>query len=136
MAEEQDSDMEKTEEPTQHRIDEFRKRGEVASSRELNSVLVLSASILTLMLSLAYIYETLSEFVQWLYTLDVAYAYTAKSFKTVVTKTIMTGLKCIAPVLITTLCVGILLLLHKLVFFLVQKFLNFKPERINPLKWN
>ena len=84
MAEEFDSDQEKTEEPSQHRIDEFRKRGEVASSRELNSVLVLSASILTLLLSLAFMYETLSEFVQYLYTLDIAFAYTEKSFKTIV----------------------------------------------------
>ena len=58
MAEEFDSDQEKTEEPSQHRIDQFRKRGEVASSRELTSVLVLSASILTLMLSIVYIFET------------------------------------------------------------------------------
>ncbi len=52
MADESDSDAEKTEEASQHRIDEFRKRGDVASSRELTSVLVLSACILTLMLSL------------------------------------------------------------------------------------
>lgn len=133
MAEELDSDQEKTEEPSQHRIDEFRKRGEVASSRELNSVLVLSASILTLMLSLAYIYETLGEFVRWLYTLDVAFAYTAKSFKTIVTKTVTTGLKCIAPVLVTTLCVGIIANVAQIGFLFSTEVLEWKPERINPI---
>jgi flagellar biosynthesis protein FlhB len=68
MAEEQDSAGEKTEEPSASRIDEFRKRGEVASSKELNSVLLLAASLLTLGLSLAFIYETLSDYVHWLYS--------------------------------------------------------------------
>lgn len=133
MAEEFDSDQEKTEDPSQHRIDEFRKRGEVASSRELTSVLVLSASILTLMLSLAFIYETLSEFVRWLYTLDVAFAYTEKSFKTIVTKTVFTGLKCVAPVLLTTASVGIIANVAQIGFLFSTEVLEFKPERINPL---
>lgn len=133
MAEEFDSDQEKTEEPTQHRIDEFRKRGEVASSKELNSVLVLSACILTLMLSLVYIYETLSEFVEWLYTLDVAFAYTEKSFKTIVTKTVMTGLKCVAPVLLTALSVGVIANVAQIGFLFSTEVLEFKPERINPI---
>ena len=133
MAEEFDSDQEKTEEPSQHRIDEFRKRGEVASSRELNSVLVLSASILTLLLSLAFMYETLSEFVQYLYTLDIAFAYTEKSFKTIVTKTVFTGLKCIAPVLLTTLCVGVIASVAQIGFLFSTEVLEFKPDRINPI---
>lgn len=53
MAEEMD-EGEKTEEPSQHRIDEFRKKGDVASSRELTSVLVLAACLLTLSLSLVF----------------------------------------------------------------------------------
>ncbi len=36
-----DSDQEKTEEATQQRRDDFRKRGQVAQTRELSSVLVL-----------------------------------------------------------------------------------------------
>ena len=38
MADENEG-QDKTEEPTQHRIDEFRKKGQVAVSRELSSVL-------------------------------------------------------------------------------------------------
>ncbi|MCF8058699.1 MAG: flagellar biosynthesis protein FlhB [Bacteriovoracaceae bacterium] len=133
MADEFESDQDKTEDPSQHRIDEFRKRGEVASSKELNSVLVLSACILALMLSLVYIYETLGEFVQWLYTLDVAFAYTEKSFKTIVTKTAVTGFKCIAPVMSTAMCVGIIANVAQIGFLFSTEVLEFKPERINPL---
>jgi flagellar biosynthetic protein FlhB len=133
MADDSDSDAEKTEEPSQQRIDEFRKRGEVASSKELNSVLVLSACILTLMLSLVYIFETMSQFVEWLYTLDVAYAYTAKSFKTIVTKTITTGLKCISPVLSTALCVGVIANIAQVGFLFSPEVLELKLDRINPI---
>ncbi len=45
MAEESESGQEKSESPTEERRDEFRKRGEVVISRELNSVLSLIASI-------------------------------------------------------------------------------------------
>ena len=84
MAEEEDGD--KTEEPSQHRIDEFRKKGDVASSKELTSVLVLAACLLTLSLSLVYIYEEMTAFIQWLYTLDIASAFTEKSLKTITTR--------------------------------------------------
>ncbi len=133
MAEEFDSDQEKTEEPSQHRIDQFRKRGEVASSRELTSVLVLSASILTLMLSIVYIFETLSSFVEWLYTLDVAFAYSEKSIKTILLKTMTTAGKCVAPVLLTAFSVGIIANVAQIGFLFSTEVLEFKPDRINPI---
>ena len=71
MADEQDSDQDKTEDPSAHRIEEFRKRGEVASSKELTSVLVLSASVMTLTLSLVYVYEVMTDLIQYLYTIDI-----------------------------------------------------------------
>lgn len=60
MADETDSDAEKTEDPSARRIEEFRNRGEVASSKELTSVLVLGGTILTLSLSMVYVYEVFS----------------------------------------------------------------------------
>ena len=130
----ENSDQEKTEAPSQHRIDEFRKRGEVASSKELNSVLVLAATIFVLALSLTYVYEVLQEFVSWLYGLDVAYAYTEKSFKTIVHKTITTGLKCVAPILLTTLCVGIAANVAQIGFLFSPEVLELKFDRVNPIK--
>lgn len=133
MADESDSDAEKTEEASQHRIDEFRKRGDVASSRELTSVLVLSACTLTLMLSLVFIYETMGEFIQWLYGLDVSFAYTEKSFRTITSKAITVGLKSVAPILLTAFCVGVIANIIQVGFLFSPEVLEFKPERINPL---
>ncbi len=134
MAEEFDSDQEKTEEPSANRVEEFRKRGEVASSKELTSVLVLSASILTLVLGIVYIYEVMSEFVEWSYRLDISTAFTEKSFRTIVYKTAITGLKCVAPVAIATLVVGVLANLAQVGFLFSPEVLEFKPERINPIQ--
>ncbi len=134
MAEEEQGAGEKTEEPSAHRIEQFRKRGDVASSRELSSVLVLSACILVLGISMAYIYEIMSEFVEWLYTLDPSVAYTPESLKTIVTKTASTMIKAIAPVLFTALCIGVLGNLMQVGFLYAAEALTLKPERINPIE--
>lgn len=131
MADEQDG--EKTEEPSKHRIDEFRKRGEVASSRELTSVLVLAASLLALSLSIVYIYEEMTKFIEWLYTLDIATAYTEKSLKTITTKTLTVALKCAAPVAVTALCVGVMVQVAQIGFLYAPDVLELNFDRVNPI---
>ena len=49
MAEEQD-DSQKTEDPTSRRLDEARKRGQVANSREINNLLMLGVFSLSVLL--------------------------------------------------------------------------------------
>lgn len=134
MAEENDSGQDKTEEPSTRRIEEFRRKGEVASSRELTNVLVLSASIATLMLSLTFIYEQFSEFMTWLYALDHSVAYTEKSLNTITRKTIATALKCAAPVCLVAVTTGIIANVAQVGFLFSTEVLEFKPERIDPIK--
>lgn len=134
MADESQSDQEKTEDPSQHRIDEFRKRGEVASSKELNTVLVLAACLMTLALSTVFIYETMQTYIEWLYTLDVASAFSEKSMRTITAKTMTAALKCAAPVALVSLCVGIMASVAQIGFLFSPEVLEFKPERIDPIK--
>lgn len=130
-----DSDQgEKTEEPSQHRIDEFRKKGEVAASKELASVLVLLACILTLSLSVAFIYESLKEYVEWLYTLDVANAYTQESLKTILAKSLMLALKCVGPIFIVSFIIGIFSHIAQIGFIFAPEAMSLKLERLNPVK--
>lgn len=132
MAEETDQ-SDKTEEPSTYRIEEFRKRGEVASSRELTSVLVLLACLLSITLSLVFIYETISEFLEWLYTLDVAYAFTEKSLKLILKKTAFTGFKCAAPVLATALAVGVFSNVMQIGILYAPDALDLNWQRIDPI---
>ena len=60
MAEENNSSQEKTEDPSQYRIEEFRKKGQVSSSKEINSVIILAVSTLTLIISIIYFFDNLS----------------------------------------------------------------------------
>ncbi|ATH06902.1 flagellar biosynthesis protein FlhB [Halobacteriovorax marinus] len=134
MADENDSDAEKTEDPSAHRIEEFRKRGEVASSKELTSVLVLAASLMTLGLSMVYMYEVLSEFIEWLYHLDVSTAYTAKSMNTIVNKLVTVSLKSVAPIFLVTLSIGVAANMAQIGVLFSPDVLEWKPDRINPLQ--
>lgn len=133
MANDSDDQGEKTEDPSQHRIDEFRKRGEVASSKELTSVLVLSASFLTLTLSVLFIYETLTEFMEWIYALDAAHAFSPKAFKTIVYKIATTSLKAVGPIFIVVFIIGILANIMQIGFLFSPEVLQWKPERLNPI---
>ncbi len=132
MAEESDSG-EKTEQPSAHRIEEFRKRGEVASSKELNNVLLLAASVMTLLLTITFIYETMETYIRWLYTLDLEKAYTEKVLKQIMEKTVFTSLKCVGPIAAVAFCVSIMSNLIQIGFLYSPEVLTLKFDRINPI---
>ena len=134
MAEEYNSsDADKTEEPTQHRIEEFRRRGEVASSRELTNVLILTASLLSLTFSSAYMYEVLSSFIEWLYFLDFSKAFEPKAFSKIIERSVSTALLCAAPVFVATVCIGVISNIAQIGLLYAPDVLNLKWERINPV---
>ncbi|TNE95236.1 MAG: flagellar biosynthesis protein FlhB [Deltaproteobacteria bacterium] len=132
MAEDTDQG-EKTEDPSAHRIEEFRKRGEVASSKELTSVLVLSASFLTLGLTMVFIYEVMTQYIEWLYSLELSKAYSEKMLKMIASKTVMTALKCTGPLFLVVVCIGVISTVAQIGFLFSPEVLSFKPDRINPI---
>ena len=124
---------EKTEEPPQHRIEEFRRRGEVASSKELTSVLILSASVCTLLLSTTFIYEVITNFLIWSYELDAAMAFSKESLKIIVSKIVWTILKCLIPMFMTIVSIVFISNTIQVGFLFSPEVLTWKPERINPI---
>lgn len=134
MADESESSGEKTEDPSQHRIDEFRKRGEVASSKELTSVLTLAACILTMGISMMFIYETLALFIEWIYTQELEKAFTEPFFKKIAERTIETALICAAPVFSVVFIISIASNVMQFGFLWSPEVLQMKPERLNPVE--
>ena len=134
MADENDNDDEKTEEPSQHRIDESRKKGEVASSKELSSVLLLSGSFLTLILCGVYIYEVFTEYIDWLYRLDFQNIYTKERFADVIQQTAWAIVKCAAPSFGASICLGFMSQFMQVGFLYSPDILTADIERINPMK--
>lgn len=133
MADENDND-DKTEEPSQYRLDEARKKGDVASSKELSSVLLLSGSLLTLIICGVYIYETFGEYLDWIYLQDFQSAYTKEKFQEVFSKTMWTLVKCVAPSFGASLCLGVMSQFIQIGFLYSPEILNADIERINPIK--
>ncbi|HLE10078.1 MAG: flagellar biosynthesis protein FlhB [Bdellovibrionales bacterium RIFOXYD12_FULL_39_22] len=129
----EDSDGEKTEEPSTYRIEQFRKRGEVSSSKELTSILVLAACSLSLVLSLVYIYETLATYIEWLYMLDISKAFSTEAQKMIVEKTMVASIKCVAPVFLTALIIDVFSNVLQFGFLFAPEVLSLKFDRINPI---
>lgn len=134
MADESSSDQEKTEDPSAHRIEEFRKRGEVASSKELSSVLVLAATFMTMTITVTYIFEEIHTFIEWLYTLDVATAFTEKSLDTITRRSMAAAIKSAGPIVGVSLIIGVFVNVAQVGLLFSPEVLNFKPERINPIE--
>jgi len=133
MADDSDND-EKTEEPSEYRLEESRKKGDVAYSRELNSILLLSASLLTVVLCSVYVYENFVEYLDWLYKQDFRAIYTAEKFTDIISQTAWMTVKAVAPSFIVSIAVGILSQFVQIGFLYSPEIISPDIERINPIK--
>jgi flagellar biosynthesis protein FlhB len=124
---------EKTEEPTQHRIDESRKKGEVASSKELNSVLILTGVLMTLILCSLFIYEELGKYIEWVYMLDAKEFFEGREFKKLFLKTLTITGKVLGPVFFTAMCLGVLSQVMQVGLIFSPEVLQLKFNRVDPI---
>ena len=94
MAEESDSQAgEKTEEPSSYRLEEFRKRGEVASSKELTSALVLGGCFFVLSFHFYIYLRFLVNFLFILLILIFSRSFESAMIKDVLKKSLMLSVK-------------------------------------------
>jgi flagellar biosynthetic protein FlhB len=129
-----ENDDEKTEEPSQHKIEESRKKGDVAASRELNSVLLLTGSLLTLILCSVYIYEVIGEYLEWIYAQDFRVAYTKEKMQDFFSQTAWTLVTCLGPSFGVSICIGVCSQFMQIGFLYSPEILNADFSRIDPLK--
>lgn len=130
-----DSDSaDKTEEPSQYKIEEARKKGDVSYSKELVSVVVLGSTILTILISSVYVIETFQLYLEWLFRQEINVIFTGDNFNDFVKKSIVTILKMSLPAFITSFVVSIAIYLVQIGFIFAPEVLNLNFERINPTK--
>ena len=127
-----DDQGEKTEEPSPHKLEDARKKGDVASSKELNSVLILTGTFCVLVLSSIYMFELISEYIEWLYGLDIKKAYEAELGREVLEKSMITLAKCVGPTFLTSMCLGVLAQVSQVGILYAPDVLQLKFDRINP----
>ena len=134
MAEENDSQSgEKTEEPSSYRLEEFRKRGEVASSKELTSSIVLAGCFLVLSISLLYLFEIFSEFLIYIINLDFSLSFQNDLIKDILKKSLLLGAKAFAPIGISSVLIGVIATVSQIGILYAPDVLTLKLERINPI---
>ena len=134
MAEENDGQAgEKTEEPSSYRLEEFRKRGEVASSKELTSSIVLGGCFFVLSLSILYLFEIFSEFLIYIINLDFSLIFQNEMIKDILKKSVMLGAKAFAPIGISSVLIGVITTVSQIGILYAPDVLTLKLERVNPI---
>ncbi|MBF0362556.1 MAG: flagellar biosynthesis protein FlhB [Oligoflexia bacterium] len=136
-----DEDDEKTEEPSQYRLEEFRSKGQVASSKELTHVILLFATILTLILSSIYLFDILSDYFYWCYSMGgssgvakIDDLFNVEKFKLIIYKTVETSFRAVIPIFLVTLSVGFLSQVMQIGFIFSAEVLEWKWERVDPIE--
>jgi flagellar biosynthetic protein FlhB len=127
-----DDQGEKTEEPSPYKLEEARKKGDVASSKELNSVLILSGTFAVLILSSIYMFETIYKYIEWIYGLEITKAFTEEMGKRILEESFIMMGKCVAPVFLTSMSLGIMAQISQVGILYAPDVLQLKFDRINP----
>jgi flagellar biosynthesis protein FlhB len=132
MADESDDD-EKTEEPTSYRIDEFRKKGDVAQSVEINHLLVLATTITVMIFSFGFMAEELMNYIEWLFQLSLKDIFTSDGGRRVTYQSFKVFLVVCSPIVIVAFLVALSSHLMQIGFLFSPDVLEFNLDRINPI---
>ena len=125
---------EKTEEPTQRKQDESRKKGQVAKSAELSSVFVILAAFVALKTASPYIYEKLTGYMRFIFGgLDVRGDFTIQSIHVVIMNAGVVFLEAILPIMVPVLLVSVVVSFMQVGFAFTPDTIMPQFSRINPI---
>ena len=133
MAEEQ-LGQERSEEPTSKRLDEARKKGQVARSRELNTFLVVAGGLAFIWLTGGQLAGSIFTFMEQLLTPSGELLSNPELMFTHLGTSIVSGLMLALPVLVVTVFLALMgpVLMGGIVFS--PSALAFKAEKLDPIK--
>lgn len=125
--------QEKTEEATQQRREEFRRKGQVAQTRELATVLYLLAAFVIFWLSGSYFFGQIASL--WSHTFEstIKEALEGAALATVLIFYVKEGLFLLAPIVLVFMVVGVSASLLQVGFLTNEETLKFDLNKLNPL---
>lgn len=126
-------DQEKTEEATQQRRDDFRKRGQVAQTRELASVLALLGSATLLWVLGRFSLQQVSELITYVIGPNLVNAVRANDFSPVVIFAVKKMIFLGGPIVLMLLLLSIISTVVQVGLLYNEEALDFNLEKINPL---
>jgi len=130
MAEE--SDQEKTEEPTQQRREDFRKRGQVAQTKELASALFLFSFVVVLWIAGPYLLDSMVSLFQMSFGDGLVRSARSGEWMSVTRFATMKLALMILPIMGVLLVISFVSGVVQVGFLYNEEALQFKPERLNP----
>ncbi len=129
-----DSSSEKTEQPTPKRLEDARKKGNVARSMEINSAFVLLTGTLTLFFVSGFLFQNLSLFMRHVFGGLTTYSLTQGSVRPYAVSLVLLAGKLLAPIMLSILVIGIFANVGQVGFLLTLEPLMPNPEKIDPMK--
>ncbi len=126
-------DQEKTEEATQQRRDDFRKRGQVAQTRELASVLALLGSALLLWALARFSLQQVSELITFSLGSNLVNAVKSNEFGPIVFFVLKKMVFLGGPIILMLLLLSIVSTVVQVGFLYNEEAMNFDLEKINPM---
>lgn len=132
MSQEKNNDQEKTEEPTQRKLDKAKEEGNVSRSQEISSVMLLIMGTLVMYHSGGYIYSQVEEMFRYFFMMiDQPINNTNQAFS-VIESALWYGFAIITPLLIVLIVTAILVNIAQTGVVFSTKVLEFKPSRLSP----
>ncbi len=132
MAEEQQ--QERTEQATAKRRKDFREKGQVAQSREVNTAVLMSVSLLLWFFYAPFFWQELSGFLAGLWRLSGEYVVTPASIQELATFVVRRLALLLAPVLLLMLAVGFLASYLQIGWLFTTKPLQPDLAKLDPIK--
>jgi len=129
-----DQSSDKTEQPTPKRLEDARKKGNVAKSMEINSAFILLGGTLTLFFISGYMFQNFSLFMRHVFSSLMTYQIAQDSIRSYAISLIAISLKLIAPLMLAILVIGILSNIGQVGFLFTLEPVIPNPEKINPIK--
>lgn len=124
---------EKTEEATQQRREDFRKRGQVAQTKEFGSFLLLIGACLCIWMLGGFFLDQVRELYEYIIGDFLVESVRNSDYKTVATFAIQKSLLILAPVLGLSFILSALSSLLQIGFLYNEEALQFKIEKLNPV---
>ena len=132
MAEDKDDNQDKTEDPSQYRLEKSKEKGDVVSSKDLTGIMVVAAAIGTLLLTSAYMFEEMWVICEKLLNVDIETTFTSKEILILFNYVIISFLKIMAPLFLILMIVAFLTQIMQIGVVYAPDLITMKLERISP----
>lgn len=123
---------EKTEDPTAKRIADARGKGQVAKSKEINSVFVILSAFIALKVFGAYIYDQITEYMIFVFS-NIPSDITIEVLMVLFAEVLILMVKTAFPIMFSIMLVAVVVNLYQVGFMFTLDTIMPKPEKLNPI---